>query len=126
MPGLTRLQCSPKMHVFEVPGERVITLLTSGNLAITQSVVNRLREAVRTGADKTLETATSMFEAATLVGDEIRAAFERDASHLKNQNSEFSAIYCFQARSRVRCLAVSYLFSGAILLKAVTKPRISR
>ncbi|HEY0268392.1 MAG TPA: peptidase, partial [Methyloradius sp.] len=89
--GVDQVAVFPKMHVFEVPGERVITLLTSGNLAITQSVVNRLREAVRTGADKTLETATSMFEAATLVGDEIRAAFERDASHLKNQNSEFSA-----------------------------------
>ena len=44
--GVDQVAIFPKMHKFEVPGERIIVLLTAGNLAITQSVVSRLREAV--------------------------------------------------------------------------------
>ncbi len=38
--GVDQVATSPKMHVFEQAGERVIVLLTAGNLAITQSVVD--------------------------------------------------------------------------------------
>ncbi|MFM6979218.1 MAG: peptidase, partial [Methylophilaceae bacterium] len=42
--GVDQVAVFPKMHRFEVKGERVIVLLTAGNLAITQSVVTRLQE----------------------------------------------------------------------------------
>ena len=66
-------------------------LLTAGNLAITQSVVSRLREAVLKNEGKHLKNVESMFEAASLVGDQVRVAFERDAKHLKNHNADFHA-----------------------------------
>jgi putative proteasome-type protease len=79
------------MHVFEVRGERVLTLLTAGNLGITQSVVNRLREAIKADAGPHLHNVSGLFEAAELVGAEMRLAFERDGEHLKNHNAEFNA-----------------------------------
>jgi putative proteasome-type protease len=36
-----------KMNVFEVPGERVIVILSSGNLATTQGVIARLKMRAR-------------------------------------------------------------------------------
>jgi len=45
--GVDQVAIFPKMHHFKVRGERMITLLTAGNLAITQLVVNRLREAIK-------------------------------------------------------------------------------
>lgn len=89
--GVDQVAIFPKMHVFEVKGERVLTLLTAGNLGITQSVVSRLREGVKNGDVANLENVASMFEAAELVGAEMRRAYERDAEHLKNHNAEFNA-----------------------------------
>jgi len=44
--GVDQVAIFPKMHIFEIPGERIITLMTAGNLAITQSIVRRLRESI--------------------------------------------------------------------------------
>lgn len=89
--GVDQVGIFPKMHHFEVRGERMITLLTAGNLAITQLVVNRLREAVKRDDGSHLNNIDSLFDAASLVGDEVRFAFERDAEHLKNHNADFHA-----------------------------------
>lgn len=89
--GVDQVGIFPKMHHFEVRGERMITLLTAGNLAITQLVVNRLREAVKRDDGSHLNNVDSLFDAASLVGDEVRFAFERDAKHLKNHNADFHA-----------------------------------
>lgn len=89
--GVDQVATFPKMHVFEVKGERVITLMTAGNLAVTQSVVNHLRDAVEADEDSHLHSVTSMFDAACLVGEELRVVFERDAKHLKNHNTDFNA-----------------------------------
>jgi putative proteasome-type protease len=89
--GVDQVAIYPKMYVFEVRDERVIVLLTAGNLGITQSVVNRLRDAVKADAGPHLHNAASMFEVAELVGAEMRIAYERDGEHLKNHNAEFNA-----------------------------------
>lgn len=89
--GVDQVAIFPKMHKFEVAGERMIVLLTAGNLAITQSVVSRLREAVAKNEGVHLNNVETMFDAASLVGDQVRVAFERDAEHLKNHNADFHA-----------------------------------
>lgn len=91
--GVDQVAISPKMHTFEVRDERVIVLLTSGNLAITQAVVNQLRAAVGRSEQesKHLHNVDSLFEAAGLVGAELRAVFERDGEHFKNHDIDFNA-----------------------------------
>ncbi|HYN53356.1 MAG TPA: proteasome-type protease [Methylotenera sp.] len=91
--GVDQVAISPKMHTFEVRNERVIVLLTSGNLAITQAVVNQLRAAVerREQESKHLHNIDSLFDAAGLVGAELRAVFERDGDHFKNHDIDFNA-----------------------------------
>jgi putative proteasome-type protease len=54
-------------------------------------VVNRLREAVKRDDGPHLNNVDSLFDVASLVGDEVRFAFERDAEHLKNHNADFHA-----------------------------------
>jgi putative proteasome-type protease len=91
--GVDQVAISPKMHVFEQENERVIVLLTAGNLAITQSIVNNLRAAVSEDAEDSehLHNVNSMFDVAGLVGTELRSAFERDGEHLKNHSIDFNA-----------------------------------
>ena len=89
--GVDQVAIAPKMHIFEMKDERVIVLLTAGNLAITQSVVNSLKLKLTDIDSKHLHNVDSLFDAATLVGKELRAVFERDGAHFKNHDIDFNA-----------------------------------
>ena len=67
--GVDNISIFSKMHLFQIPGERFITLLTGGNLAVAQAVVNLLHEGIKTEERvETLYTVPTMFRAAQLVG----------------------------------------------------------
>ena len=70
--GLDNIATFSKMNVFEVPGERVVVILSSGNLATTQGVIARLKMRARDGhgaaAGDGILGVSKMFEAAQLVG----------------------------------------------------------
>jgi putative proteasome-type protease len=91
--GIDQVATSPKMHIFEVRNDRVIVLMTSGNLAITQSVLSSLRLKISNAEEnsKHLHNVDSLFEAASLVGQELRAKFEADGEHFKSHQIEFNA-----------------------------------
>ena len=73
-----------KMALVTVPDERVIAILSAGNLATTQSVVTALREAAGSGtADRDLHKAKSMFDVANLVGATLREVVERNAKYVE-------------------------------------------
>jgi putative proteasome-type protease len=89
--GVDNIATFSKMHVFETPGERVICLMTAGNLATSQSVVNMLQEGL-VGADgvpETLVTVGTMFRAAQLVGEAVRRVYRVDAAALEAQHIAF-------------------------------------
>ncbi|MFP7571812.1 peptidase [Marivita sp. S2033] len=72
--GLDNISTFKKMAIWEEPGERVITLLSAGNLATTQAVISLLDERSKQPEDRTssLMQAPSMFQAACRVGDTLR------------------------------------------------------
>ena len=49
--GVDQISTFRKMHVYEVPGERVMVLLTAGNLAISQSVASGLKVQMESHAE---------------------------------------------------------------------------
>src|SRR5436853_1837307 len=72
-----------KMRVYEKRDDRVIVVLSSGNLAMTQGVVNILdRHAKAAEGVDTIWNANSMYDAAALVGDALREMQRRDAPFL--------------------------------------------
>jgi len=88
--GVDHVANFPKMNVFSRDGERVLVVLTSGNLAISQAVINRLRQDMAVEEGSHLLNAPSMFEAARLVGEAVRAVHHEDAEHLKKHQAEFN------------------------------------
>jgi len=77
--GLDNVSKFCKMTVFERKGDRVIVLLSSGNLAGTQAVISTLRQ--RGEVDDgpcNLWSARTMFDAVTCVSDATRAVESRD------------------------------------------------
>lgn len=97
--GVDQISTFRKMHVYEVPGERVMVLLTAGNLAISQSVASGLKVQMENHAEgsetKSLASAPNMFSAAKLVGDAVRKVYERDAEALKEFKIEFNVSLIF-------------------------------
>jgi len=79
------------MHFFETPEERVLVLMTAGNLSISQSVVNTLQERLESSRGTSLKKVRNMFEAAKHVGDCLREIHGRDAEALKKFGLDFSA-----------------------------------
>ncbi|MFZ5508343.1 MAG: peptidase [Pseudomonadota bacterium] len=88
--GVDHINTFRKMNLFERPGERVLVLMSAGNLALTQTLVSLLRERLATDGPN-LYTVTNMFEAARHVGDCLREVHARDGEALKEFGIEFNA-----------------------------------
>lgn len=93
--GVDQISTFRKITVYEKPGERVMVLMTAGNLAITQAAINILRERNQVPDAETMFTACDMFEAARHVGDALREVHSRDAEALKEHSIEFNATMIF-------------------------------
>ncbi len=75
--GVDHIATFRKLHVFGVPGERLLILQSAGNLATSQSVISLLRQRLGS-AEPNLYSVTSLFEAAGLVGATLREVLARD------------------------------------------------
>ncbi len=82
-----------KMTVFERAGDRVIVLLSSGNLAGTQAVISVLKQRNDKDEVPNLWSAESMFDAAMLVSDAMRDVDRRDGQHLAASAISFNASF---------------------------------
>ena len=77
--GIDQIARVLKLSLMPPSADRVIVIQSAGNLGTTQAVVTTLREAFCSGeAASDLQTARTMFEAATIVGAQLRAIVARD------------------------------------------------
>ncbi|MAB15300.1 MULTISPECIES: peptidase [Parvibaculum] len=92
--GVDNISTFRKLTVIEHPGERVISIMTAGNLAVSQAAVNIALEqgiAPRPGEEPmTLHTVPSMVRAAQLMGQAVREVYRTDGPSLEAQAGDFS------------------------------------
>jgi putative proteasome-type protease len=82
--GVDQVALVKKLAMFEVPGQRVVAVLSAGNLATTQAVVTALRESAGNGRfGQDIHAARTMFDVAQLVGSKLRDVLARDASFVQ-------------------------------------------
>src|ERR1044072_7164565 len=90
--GVDQISTFRKATVFQKPGERVLVLQSSGNLAITQTVISMLKEDIDMSSGRpTLMSVPNLFEAARCVGHALRELHSRDAGPLKEFGVDFNA-----------------------------------
>jgi putative proteasome-type protease len=77
-----------KMHKFVVPGERVFVLLCSGSLSLSQSVLTLLNRDFNLG--KGLATAPTLYDAARVIGEQIRRVADIDRSPLERDGYRYN------------------------------------
>lgn len=92
--GVDHINTFRKMHVFEKPGDRVLVLMTSGNLAVAQSTLHLLHEQITHSDTRTsLFNVHNLFEAASLVGEALREVHRRDAPAFREHGIDFNASF---------------------------------
>lgn len=86
--GFDQVNVCRKMHSFVHPGERMFVILTSGSLSISQSVVTMLRADFDSG--RGLAQASSLYDAARIVGNCVRRISELDRASLERDSFSFN------------------------------------
>lgn len=93
--GVDNISTFRKMNHWEIPGERIITVMTAGNLATTQAVISQLEERNKAPSERhnSLLEAPTMFQVATIVGNLLQDVIRMRAS----DNGQSAAAGTFSA-----------------------------
>jgi putative proteasome-type protease len=95
--GFDNIAQYKKLQLWRKPGDRVMVMMSAGNLAVAQSVISLLNEPLSNDEAEgpTLFTAANMFRAARVVGDAVREARNIDGPALAASNLGFNAQFIF-------------------------------
>ncbi|MBW3097010.1 peptidase [Pseudohoeflea coraliihabitans] len=93
--GVDNVSSVRKMYSWEKPGDRLITLLSAGNLATTQTVVSILEEHMKPVDDRSpsIMDTPSMFATAQLVGETVREVIKTASDGGLQSEAAFSATF---------------------------------
>ena len=110
-----------KMTTFERPGDRVLVLLSSGNLAGTQAVISMLKQNAETTAkDGTpnLWSARTMFDVAGVVSDAMRALERRDKAALEKSDLAFNASFILGGQIKGEAMRLFRIYAEGNFIEA--------
>lgn len=119
--GVDHISTFSKMHVLAEPGERVIVMMSAGNLALTQTVVNLVTEGFDSpslGEGTTLSSVPTMFKAAQLTGEAIRDVYVRDGEAMQAQNVPFELSILLAGQIAGRRMRLFQVYSAGNFIEA--------
>jgi len=120
--GLDQINTFRKMIVYEKTDDRFMVLLSAGNLSIAQSVREILQvEQLKENGDATGTTiwnATSMFDAARVLGAAIRRVYQRDAESLKQAGMDFNVSLIFGGQIAGEGMRLFQVYSAGNFIEA--------
>jgi putative proteasome-type protease len=121
--GLDNIATFRKLNVFEKPGDRIVTIATAGNLAISQSVISLVTEGLEnpeTGEMETIWTQTSMFRCAQLLGRAIREVWRIDGKMLESKNLGFDVTMLLGGQIAGGRLRLFMVYAAGNFIEATT------
>jgi len=91
--GLDNISTYSKMVTWEDEGDSVITIMTAGNLATTQSVISLIDERMKAPGERSpsILGLPSMFQVAMLVGQTLKEVIARHAQTGQRAETSFNA-----------------------------------
>jgi putative proteasome-type protease len=119
--GLDQISIFRKMIVYENPDDRFMVLLSAGNLSISQSVREILQVEKLPNPDGepiTIWNATSMFDAARVLGAAVRRVYESDGPSLKQNGMDFVASFIFGGQIAGEAMRLFLVYSAGNFIEA--------
>jgi putative proteasome-type protease len=123
--GVDNITIQPKMRIHAEKGNRVICLMTSGNLSVTQSVYALIEEDLQGPCDEQghLMNQRSMFETARYIGKKIRAVAAMDRKALEEAGFNFNINVLVGGQIAGQKHEIHYVYpQGNTLQASVTSP----
>jgi putative proteasome-type protease len=124
--GVDNIACFRKLYRWNVPGERQLVMLAAGNLAVTQSVVSLLNEAIihpEPDQEETLLQVSTMFQAARRVGEAVRNVRETDGAALEAAKSPFSASFILGGQIKGEAPRLFNIYAEGNFIEATSDTR---
>ena len=120
--GLDAISTFRKMMVYEKPGDRLMVMLSAGNLSISQTVREILQvERLEQGEGQeplTIWNAPSMFDAVRVLGSAVRRVYEQDGAALKTSGIEFNTSMIFGGQIRGEAMRLFLVYSAGNFIEA--------
>lgn len=120
--GLDQIGTFRKMMIYERPGDRFMVMLSAGNLSISQQVREILQiEELHESGDRppiTIWNATSMFDAARVLGSAMRRVYDQDGASLKKSGLDFNASMIFGGQIRGESMRLFLVYSAGNFIEA--------
>ena len=119
--GLDQIGTFRKMMIYERPGDRFMVMLSAGNLSISQQVREILQiEQIEDGEKPpiTIWNATSMFDAARVLGSAIRRIHDQDGAALKKSGLDFNASMIFGGQIQGEAMRLFLVYSAGNFIEA--------
>lgn len=122
--GVDNVSRYRKMFVYEQPGERVVALMTAGNLGITQGVIAKLESDMRRGAadpeSESLLNCESLHRGAQLVGDTLNGIQTRDRARIEAQGAAADATIILAGQRKGGDLRLFMIYSAGNFIEATS------
>ncbi|MFO1328652.1 MAG: proteasome-type protease [Rubrivivax sp.] len=119
--GMDQISTFRKMMIYEKPGDRFMVMLSAGNLSISQSVREILQvEKLDNGHEEplTIWNATSMFDAARVLGAAVRRVYQQDGPSLKAAGIDFNASMIFGGQIKGEAMRMFLVYSAGNFIEA--------
>jgi putative proteasome-type protease len=120
--GMDQFSTFRKMIVYEKAGERFMVLLSAGNLSISQSVREILQIEKIEGTDDqppvTIWNASSMFDAARVLGATVRRVYDQDGASLKEAGVDFNASFILGGQIRGEAMRMFQVYAPGNFIEA--------
>ena len=109
------------MIIYEKAGDRFMVLLSAGNLSVAQSIREILQvEKLDNGTAPpiTIWNATSMYDAARVLGSAVRRVFDQDGPSLKASGVDFNATMIFGGQIKGEAMRLFLVYSAGNFIEA--------
>ncbi len=116
--GVDQVACFKKMHNFVREGDRVINIMSSGNLSITQNAINLLEKQGRHPEMPNIWNAESMYDVAQLLGESLRQVKQHDGQFLTQNNIDASANFILGGQIRGEKMRLFMVYAEGNFIEA--------
>jgi putative proteasome-type protease len=115
--GVDQVGTIRKLSVFENPGDRMMVMMTAGNLSISQAVRQIVSDYI--GADgMSIWTAPNMYEAARIVGEAVRTVHKQEAAKLAEFGVDFNISMILGGQVRGERCRLFYIYSAGNFIES--------
>ena len=119
--GVDYISTYQKLFDFSDPGQRVILLCSSGNLSITQSVLNVLNQDLRLPGAENLHSTATLYETARYVGSKMRQIQEQERGWLEKDGIDFKCTLLLGGQIQGETPGLYMIYSQGNFIQATTE-----